>query len=201
MDPRSVVLYTVYPQLDALGIDGRARLLGAFASIQSEADDLASNAIEHYRQLGIEADDGLLAEHALNQGIQYGRTLHELRQSVVNLLAVGLHHQFTGHRDQLKRILRARKEAWPAVESFISWPRVDELRLLTNAVKHGDSADLRQVRPDYFIHPSMRDEVSSRVGAPVWNAMGGTEVFVTEADLETYSDALRAFWEEFLEAI
>ena len=198
MDPRSVVLYTVFPQLDALGVNGRARILGAFSSIQVEAEELSRNAFDDYRRIGLDVDEGGLAEHAQNQGIQYYLTLSELRQSVVNLLAVGLHHQLTGHLDQLKRTLRSRKQTVPNYETFSTWPPLEELRQLANTVKHGDGAELYTIRPDYFVHPSARDATPASAALKVQNAMGGTDLFVQDNDIDTYRDAIRAFWEEFL---
>jgi hypothetical protein len=83
---------------------------------------------------------------------------------------------------------------------------VDELRLVANTVKHGEGASaarLRQLRPELFVHPALRDDPEWG-GIPGHSAempMGGEDICVTRDDLERYRDALLSFWREFGDAI
>lgn len=206
MDARSIILYEVYPQLDALGVDGVARLLGSFSGIEDEAERDTNAAFQAYGAMPGEGDMGDLAESARDEGIEYYRTLVELRQGVTNLLAVGLYHLYEQHRRRVNEALAASGSTPPEVEQFPSWRTVDELRLVCNAVKHADgpsAKDLRKVRPDLFDHPIVRAGFLGRprTSAPrrLVNPMGGTDLFLSRDDLTVYRDALRDFWETFLQ--
>jgi hypothetical protein len=208
LDPRSAIIYEVFAQLDALGVDGVDRLLGSFAGIEDEANRVADAAFEAYGELPGEGDMGDFADTALDEGIQYYQTLAELKQGVTNLLAVGLYHQFEQQRDYIKSIMHAGGAKFPDLREFGNWTKVDELRLLCNAVKHADgsSADeLRKIRPDYFQSPLERAELLHRPRTskhrPLVNPIGGKDLFVTRDDLSVYRDALRLFWEELLQHV
>jgi hypothetical protein len=203
-DPRAVLLYEIYPQLDALGIDGVDRLLGAFSNIEAEADEVADKAFEAYGQLPGEGDMADFAESARDQGIEYYMTLARLKQGVTNLLAVGLFHLFEQHINRIVSLLPSRGQQLPDYKRFESWPKVRELELLANSVKHADgrsAKELRQMRPDYFVDPLLRgsplEVMMARHPRPLASPIGGTDFFVERTDLDAYRDALRQFWEEF----
>ena len=205
MDAREALLYEVFPQLDAFGVHGIARLLGAFSKIESEADQVAQSAFEAYGRLPGEGEMGDFAEAAEDEGIAYYQTLAELKQGVTNLLAVGLYHLFEQHHRRIRTIISSESRSLPELRTFASWPRVDELRLLANTIKHADgssAAQLRTIRPDYFIDPIIRGSVLAKRqqgrAAPVENPLGGTDLFVTKDDLDGYRDAVRALWGEIL---
>jgi hypothetical protein len=205
IDPRSALLYEVYPQLDAFGVDGVARLLGAFATIEDEANAVADKAFEQYGHLAGDRDMGDFAEAAQDQGIQHYQTLALLKQGVTNLLAAGLYHLFEQHYERLKSVAGELNQSIPARESLAAWPKLDELRLLANTVKHaeGGSAQLlRTLRPDYFTEPILRSSPIAKWRGQnpprLKNPMGGEDLFVTQADLSAYRDAIREFWEELL---
>jgi hypothetical protein len=205
MDPRAAVLYEVFPQLDALGVDGVARLLGAFSTIETEADEIADKTFGAYGQLPGEGDMGDFADSARDEGIAYYQTLSELKQGVTNLLAVGLYHLFEQHRDRVKSLLAATGRDLPDLKQLSNWPKIEELRLVANTVKHADgksAAQLRSVRPDYFVDPILRDsplgQLVERSPRRIENPLGGTDLFVGKADLDDYRDALRGLWEELL---
>ena len=205
MDPRSALLYEVFPQLDAFGTDGIARLLGAFANIEAEANAVAENAFEEYGRIAGDRDMGDFADAAQDQGIQYYQTLAQLKQGVTNLLAAGLYHLFEQHFERIKSVAAGSGLAIPARDTLTTWPKIDELRLLANAVKHaeGTSAQqLRATRPDYFVDPLVRGSPMAawhaRNPPRLENPIGGGDLFVSERDLSEYRDAIRAFWEELL---
>lgn len=204
-DPRSALIYEVYPQLDALGVDGVARLLDAFGNIEAEAQSVAQAAFDAYGQIPGEGDMADFADSANDEGIEYYRTLSEMKQGVTNLLAVGLYHLYEQHRDRIKTLVAASGNMFPDVQQFTSWPKVYELKCLANTVKHGDgdaAAKLRTLRPEYFVDPMLRGSPLARMieqnPRPVTNPIGGTDLFVDRRDLVAYRDALRTLWEEIL---
>ena len=87
-----------------------------------------------------------------------------------------------------------------------SWPKVDELRLVANAVKHGPGKsldDLFEIRPDLLILPK-----SETLNLPLRQSLawvekpaGGEDIYVGDADLAAYFDAVTSLWEEFSNAI
>ena len=86
------------------------------------------------------------------------------------------------------------------LEKLDGWAKVEELRLLANTVKHaeGPSArELRRLRPDLFVPPVIKgsplEKHALRRATEI--PLGGTDLFVTEADLEKYRDAIRQLWE------
>lgn len=89
------------------------------------------------------------------------------------------------------------------VKALPSWKMLDELRLVANTVKHaaGDSADqLFKRRPDLFTAPGLnrmgfgkRDD-ANQVAQPA----AGEDLYLSEADINTYFDAAESFWDELL---
>ena len=126
--------------------------------------------------------------------------LSNLRQGIVNLLAAGLYHLYEQHREKLKLILTDSGRAMPPLEKLGGWAKVEELRHLANTVKHaeGPSArELRRIRPDLFVRPVVKGSPLGKdsLRQAIENPLGGTDLFVTEADLHTYRDAIRELWE------
>jgi hypothetical protein len=87
-----------------------------------------------------------------------------------------------------------------------SWPNVDELRLVANAVKHGPGKsldDLFEIRPDLLTLPK-----SEKLNLPLGQSLawvekpaGGEDIYVGDADLAAYFDAVTSLWQEFSNAI
>lgn len=199
MHPRSILLYEVLPQFEALADDGIFRVLGAFDGIETEANEYGQRAWESY--VGSGSGTAELAEHAQNQGILYYEGLSNLRQGISNLLAVGLYHQFEQHRDRLEQVMKSQNCVWPDTTAFQCAAKIDELRLLANTVKHADgpsAAKLRVIRPDYFVYPIIREIGGNPPPIPLRNPLGGTDLFVGREDFPGYRDAIRSFWEELL---
>jgi len=90
------------------------------------------------------------------------------------------------------------------LEHMPSWPKLNELQLVANTVKHaaGRSADeLYTLRPDLFVHTGMdQSDLGIQFGpGHIAQPAAGEDLFLTEADLNTYFDAAEAFWGELLE--
>jgi len=200
MTPFEFVQYVALEQLDTLAVDGTSRALAGFARIAEEAEEYANKMFESYVQSVGEGDPGDFADAARDQAVQYYGVLADLRQGIVNLLAAGLYHLYEQHRDKLKLILKDRGRPMPHLESLDGWDKVEELRLLANTVKHADgrsAQELRKIRPDFFVSPLVRGSPIEKhaLRRATENPLGGTDLFVTEADINNYRDAIRQLWE------
>ena len=190
------------------------RLLPSFDDISEEADKAAEHAWNEYisRPATTEYDDPAdSAEQAEDVGINLCMLLSGVRRGAINLFAVALYHAFEqqiihfhGQRDWGLHICYFDKKRRNPVqgfrqeqlckridiESFKSWQKIDELRLVANTVKHaeGDSAkDLRDIRRDFFEFPDQ----------PIAQPLLGEDVEVSVEDIKNYRDHLVQFWEEF----
>jgi hypothetical protein len=197
MNPSAYIQYIVLEQLDALAEDGTSRVVSAFGRIAEEADEYASRMFESYAGIG---EPGDFAEEATNQGAQYYSTLAALRQAMLNLLAVGIRHLHEQHRDKVEAILKERGGTLPDLTTLPGWDRVDELRLVANAVKHADggsATQLRAIRPDLFVNPVLRGSplAEHALAHKIETPLGGSDLYVGERDIAEYRDALRELWE------
>lgn len=204
------------------------RLLPTFADVEKEADEVAQ---AEYKRLGSLSDDeytardmGDAAEQALEAGLTYYQALEDIRQSLMNLATVALYHIFEQqllffHRRQVLhpseeddnaklRVGELKKRLLDSgidIESLGSWSKVNELRLVANSVKHAEgtsSEQLRDLRPDLFVDPSLHDENLSRLSSSgVYLPLAGQDIYVTADDLEGYRSAVVMFWEEFGHAV
>ena len=89
--------------------------------------------------------------------------------------------------------------------TFISWPRIDELRHLANCVKHaeGNSCEqLRKLRPDLFENPTVEPEFKIRgIVQHVRNPLIGEDIYITEQEFASYAEVVRQFWLELANAM
>ena len=93
-----------------------------------------------------------------------------------------------------------------SMKSLPSWRKVNELRLVANAVKHGPGKSLDElyaIRPDLLTMPE-----SGAIDLPLepsrpWveRPAGGEDIYVRDADLAAYFDAATSLWQEFSDAI
>jgi len=173
-------------------------------------------------------DSGDYAEWAEEQGVEVYLRLTSVRQAAVNMSTVMLWHlleqqMLLFHKRQVLKIqeeagvlheskLRDKlfrldefhhrlDEGGCPMKSCLSWPKVEELQLLANAVKHGPGKSLDKlyaIRPDLLDMPET-DELSSfkpepsRVERPAF----GEDLYVRDADVVTYFDAAINLWQEF----
>lgn len=203
------------------------RVLLSFSNAEAEAEAAVEK--ERQRLINLPADEfadmGSLAERAETLGISIFSALESMRQSMVNLAAVALYHIFEQqifffHRKQFLRDseqndpkllnIEEFKQRVSAVgvdyETFPAWEKVDELRLVANAVKHaeGKSASvLRRLQPRLFEHPTVRvTPLLERLGTPdVFMPLSGKDIYLTTDDLDAYKSCLCQFWQEFADAL
>lgn len=203
------------------------RFLPTFDSLESEAEQASKAEWERMGQVVDPeyADESQLAEQAHEAGVAYYMSLDSVRQTLINLAVTALYHLFEQqllffHRREVlspdeeddKKLLNIGEyttrlsAAGIQVEALSTWPKVEELRFVANAIKHaeGASADkVRQLRPDLFTHPQLRHSplFGSMQMTPIYMPMSGEDFFLSISDLKMYREALLEFWEEFGAAI
>ena len=169
------------------------KVVPAFGNIAKEA---AATTNEKYS-----GDDDSIAEQAIEHYAECLETLSDVRQGMVNLLAVGLYHLF----EQQQKLTTSSGES---AAGFKSAGKIYELKMAANTIKHGegDSAKkLARLRPDLFrgTRPSQnpdprRDHVqhAELVADDSMFAPLTGDIYVSEHDLSEWCNAVMAYWEE-----
>jgi hypothetical protein len=163
------------------------------------------------------------AEAARDRSLSWYELMTSLRQTMRNLLAAGLFHLV---EQQLATLCRdGLFRGYPVPEtklsnvaiwyqqhlrlefaSLPSWNLVEELRLVANAVKHGEgqaTKKLEILRPEIFMNPDCADFYKDlaksglgrrvgRVSAP----LAGEDLFVSELLLRKYAEGAESFFHE-----
>ena len=145
-----------------------------------------------------------------------------IRQGLLNLFAIALYHAFEQqimlfHRKNVLQVeeenddklfkmseFQHRLEEFDIkITEFASWPKIDELRLLANAVKHaqGNSSHrLREIRPDLFEAPYTSD-ISMYSAPPIFQPLVGDGLYVALHDMRDYRNSLIRFWKDLAEQL
>ena len=205
-----------------------SEVLPAFGDLNDRADKVAQ---EYYDTIGSQPagedwniDMGDVAEDAHDRGLSWYQMMTSLRQSMLNLLAAGLFHlteqrlallcRDGGFMMQPPRDTKLEEvKKWYAtnlrldLETLPSWPTIDELRLVANAVKHAEgpaTRQLRDIRPELFTDPAFgqlskkmeEDGLGRMDGGTVSAPLSGEEFFVSEKLLKDYAEAAESFFTE-----
>jgi hypothetical protein len=208
----ALIIKAFVPPIRYFGKALSERLLPSFNNLGAEAES-------KYKQL---IQQGWDAEYASLEANDEYVFLWDVRQSVINLYAVGLRHLFEQQFCYLvSRLLNEnrRKAEYNIdkkviidageinIEEFRSWKKIEELRYVCNVVKHaeGSSAEnLEKVRPNLFKNPlfsGLPDLSFSKKRLPVRQPLAGENIFLQETDIETYALAIEDFWNEFIEKL
>ncbi len=208
-------------QLDILESGIFKKLLPSFEQIGKEAETACQS---EYDRLGnlpgtdeIDIDD--LAEQAQDAGIAYFEAMTSVQQIVLNSMVVTLFHlleqqliafcsnELIKPTDSSNRPLTI-KQAFARIKELLGiecrqfsiFPKIDELRLVADTVKHADdgaaSSKLYLVRPDMFVAPCIRGEEIKMFSEklPTRLPLAGQDFFVTPQDLREYFRVAREFW-------
>jgi hypothetical protein len=187
--------------------------------ISKAADDLESEVFESYP--GTEdTDPAEVAEHAFGIALDYHMTVRDVRWAVLAMEATALYHMVEQQVCDLCRLAFYGPEGEALnpgtaiallltlgvdVTTFISWPRITELRHLANCVKHaeGNSCEqLRKLRPDLFEKPTLELELKVKgIVRHVRNPLMGEDLYVTEQELAGGAEVVRQFWLELANAL
>ncbi|MGH7340150.1 MAG: hypothetical protein ACREKH_06640 [Candidatus Rokuibacteriota bacterium] len=168
------------------------------------------------------------AERAQDEALIYYQTMKNVEQGLINLYTVGLAHLLEQqllfiHRRELLvfpdeehearlfkfELMKERlKAAGIDVETFVSWPRVEELRLLSNTAKHADGrscAELKRRRPELFVKPLPgMPETNPELWVEhvaVYQPLMGEQLYVTAEVYEEYATAAKQFLTELADAL
>lgn len=192
------------------------RLLPPFKNLKAEAEQCAE---EEYQRLGNCASNGAndgaeLAKMAEDEAINWYMSMMAVRQSVINLHAVGLRHLFEQQvfdlvyyvplasrtKADFEEDMKAIRDNGVEIEHFQSWLILEELRHVCNAVKHAEgnsAATLKTLRPDLFIHPAVAGLPFLNRPGRVSQPLAGKDIYLCEAEIEKYAQAIVDFWGEF----
>lgn len=213
-------------QIELLTESVQSRLIPTFDTLEKEAEELTEQEWDRLCSscYSPDIDPADLAEKAQEAGIDYYMTLSGIKQTILNITATVLYHLF---EQQIIFFLR-REVLRPTQEndiglmkvsvfreqllangidifSFRSWEKIEELRVVSNAVKHAEgvsASKLREMRPDMFKHPTLRNhpemDIMHSAVTRVYLPMAGDDIFVLPKDLSGYKDALVDFWVEFI---
>lgn len=215
------------PQLSSIVDAVEQRILPAFQGIEEEAEAFTEERWKEFMSMPAmpDVDPADLAEAAQEAGVSHYLLLTGMRQGLLNLCAVALHHTFEQqvmlfHRRQVlhpseennpslfsmtefqKRLARSGID----ITAFSSWSRMNQLRLVANTAKHaeGDSArKLYEQRPDLFEHPQLPQTrlFLSRGQPRVFLPLVGEDLYLSMEDLRQYRDAAVQYWEELASAM
>lgn len=205
------------------------RVLPGFAEemIDRDAEAAEEKAWEQLCEVaGPDSDPANLAEQARDAGVDRFLMLKSLRQALMNLFAVALHHLV-----EQQQLFLLRREMLPLAEQdqhallksreFITrsrklgvdvttlngWDDLDELRHVANAVKHAEGqavALLRSRRPDLFVAPTLRQthpEASLARFSKVYKPLFGDDLYVSASDLQRYFRRALEFWNSYAESL
>jgi hypothetical protein len=147
-------------------------------------------------------------------------TMVAKRQATLNLFSAGLFHlveqQLTRLCDDASFPLEPPDTKLEAAAGWYrryfrldpkelrSWAKIDELRLLANAVKHAEGSAARQLRerrPDLFEHPRLRKHWpdAPEIQRPVRQPLAGGDLYVTDKHFADYASAAVDFFHALAE--
>ena len=215
-------------ELQGFRVGALEKVAPAFEGIAEDAEraiaaELFGQEAEYERLGSVTAYDAQIymsyvADMEREHRITVYETMFGVRQGVLNLLAVGLHHLFEQQqlfflrrglscraeavRLDVKEFKRRLAECGVKCQSFSCDGKLHELRKAANAIKHakGESGDwLAKHRPDLF-SPEGDDAESSPAAVlaqySLYTPLAGDGLYVSERDLSEWCDAAIAFWEE-----
>lgn len=190
-------------EMELLSLAFKKRILTSFLDIDSEAEAEYAAALERLSPgYGPDSDPADLMERAYFAGVDLHMTLCSMRQSVVNLMIVGLYHLAEQQAKRLTGEPPAHLKKKPPLEvchllfrkdhtsSFP--PLLTELRHLTNVAKHGSGHSLNRLRK---LKPSLfREEMLGAFIPAQPTPLTGEGLYASAVDFDRYYAALAAFW-------
>jgi hypothetical protein len=212
------------PTVEAYGRCVLNDILPGFSNLDKRANEVAE---EEYRRLGAlpagedcDGDMSFAADAAQEKGLDFYNTMSAMRQATVNLFSAGLFHLAEQKltdlcADATYRIKPPDTKLDEVAEWYLrhyrvdlrqllAWPKIEELRLIANAVKHAEGSAARQLRkqrPELFEDPftkrlfprSRRTEKALRL------PLAGEDLYVTDDMFSDYSLAATDFFQSLAE--
>lgn len=216
------VRVSAIPYVKAYGECVLRDVVPAFGNLETRANEVANAAFERYgaEPAGEDFDGDMsdFAERAEDEGIDFYQTMFAIRQSTLNLFAVGLFHLVEQELADLCRdgafdvappgdTKIAEVARWYGdhfgldLSALSDWHTMDELRLVANTVKHAEGASseqLRNIRPQLFQHPAVREllpEEDFGAALPIQLPLAGESLYVSAEFFCGYSEAANRFFE------
>jgi hypothetical protein len=198
------------------------RILPAFNNIHREAEQVQEEEYKKINQyINENSDQSEIDEHVYFMGVEYLSRLESAKQSIINMFAMAYYHLF---QQQLLEFLRHQivfpfeKENYTIydiskiherlktvgidIKSLSSWAKLNELRIISNTIKHaegGAASELKQLRPDLFEMPSFRNHPEAKIKGEqleVYRPLLGEDLYLTLDDFKQYTQIIKKFWEE-----
>lgn len=201
------------------------RLFPSFNNIEKESDEYSQKLFDNTCQsVGDENyDPSDAAEYAMGKGIEYYQALSVAKYGF-SAFSISLLYHFW--EQQIRKFLfwEWKKNGYKIdfkefskniynikdikdflllydvnIETFDSWDKLDELRLLNNAVKHGSTKNLSNLKEKnsglFHSWVFKDDETLKHIDSCILEEI----LDISEANFKEYSDVLINFWEEFPE--
>jgi hypothetical protein len=199
-------------------------ILPGLSNLGERAEQMAS---DYYNRIGAQpageyedVDMACVADDAHEISLGWYETMVPVRQTMLNLLAAGIFHLAEQQlaqscRDVSFDVIPPPKTRLGNIETWYrtnfhlelktlpSWPVLDELRHVANAVKHGEGGSaekLKALRPKLFSNPDYVEFYEKEgIESPVRDAQApltGEDLFVTEDLLRMYIDTVEALFGE-----
>jgi hypothetical protein len=213
------------PSLEMFSSAVSADVLAGFSDLEKRAEEVPD--AEYKRLISSYSWDDSTSEEELweiarEKGLSFFLMMSDFRQATVNLLVVGLFHLFEQQLHhiatdglfsglpRLEDTMLSKTEDWYRkhleidFQSYPGWDVIaNELRLLANAIKHGEgnsAAKLRDLKPDLFRSPYASDDgilrmaknfVPMKIGMP----LNGENIYVPHELLRRYGESVLDFLE------
>jgi hypothetical protein len=214
----------VCPDFQQFGHVVTKKILPVFDGIKEEADEVAERSYQELLRQPAHPDfwdAGDVADAAMQQGFAHYEMLTSMRWATIGLYSAALYHLTEQHlidllfhivdsykRDEvpMKEVFRWYKEDLTLdLEALPSWPTINELRLVANAIKHAEGwsvKELEKLRPDLFQVLQLNNFPEARwVGRRVRKPLFGQEIYIGPEDFHRYHDGCVAFWTEVADAL
>jgi hypothetical protein len=211
------------PYVKAYGDCVLRDVLPAFSKLVERANEVADAEYQRLGSMPVNEDSvgdmSAAAEAAEEKGQVFYNTMAALRQTTLNLFAAGMFHlveqqladlcvdgsfevpeptdtKLSVVADWYRRYFNLDLTSLPL------WPKIDELRLIANAVKHaegGAAQRLRKLRPELFKDPSLRELFAA---FPIMHKpislrlpLAGDDFYVTDERFSEYSEAANGLFD------
>jgi hypothetical protein len=174
-----------------------------------------------------DVDMAAVAEAAESHSYQWWNMMTSLRQTMLNLIAVGLFHLVEqqlatlSHDGLFNEPVKNTKvlvvadwfqtELGVNLKTMPSWNIINEMRLVGNTVKHGEGGsarDLREANPALFTDPTHAEFLRSQgldpneiAGHVIEAPLSGEDFFVTEDILRGYAENAVSFFFEIADEV
>ena len=198
------------------------RLLSQFSHIESESDQASSDWLDNNKSSFHPDyhDPGDFYESARDAGINFYLLLSEMREQTFLSVVAGMYHQWDKQFrqwlvDEIKHWCSSealRQKIWKVnsgdlvdLMKTVGWnlseqpyyPVIDACRLVVNIYKHGDGqavADLRTQHSKYLVDEFAGGLLES--SDPFCRPLNYTHLKINAADIQEFSDAIVAFWND-----